>query len=163
MPLFFSLFNNAFHWYWGVTKIYVGSNGGTHEKGNKVVVVYIYFWFVKFLFVFRKFQVVNKLTSGWEKEQAKPDSFGTYYEWTRRNKKQRRKDIKFWCLGCVLLAGFYFSTTSTSFETPTNLFAIIFFYRLVSLDKLIYPITNPILVWRKLTQPCLCKRGKKKV
>ncbi len=127
-PLFFNLFNSASHWYWGIMKIYVGSNGAAQEKGNTTVVEFIYlFWFVKFLFVLSKLQVVNKPMSGWERERAKLNSSRTYYERTRRKNKIEKKNIKFWCLGYALSASFYFSTTSTSFKTPTKPFCKICF------------------------------------
>ncbi len=107
-PLFFGLFNSASHWYWGVMKIYVGSSGGPQEKGNIIVVEFYFFWFVKFLFILNKLQIVNRPISGWEREWLKPNSFGTYYEWTRTKEKQRRKNIKFWCLGYALPDGFLF-------------------------------------------------------
>jgi hypothetical protein len=45
-------------------KIYVGSSGGVQEQGNTMVVEFIYFWFVKFLFVLSKLQVINRPMSG---------------------------------------------------------------------------------------------------
>jgi hypothetical protein len=72
------------------------------------VVEFYFFWFVKFLFILNKLQIVNRPISGWEREWLKPNSFGTYYEWTRTKEKQRRKNIKFWCLGYALPDGFLF-------------------------------------------------------
>jgi hypothetical protein len=45
-------------------KIYVGSSGGPQEKGNIIVVEFYFFWFVKFLFILNKLQIVNRPISG---------------------------------------------------------------------------------------------------
>jgi hypothetical protein len=45
-------------------KIYLGNSGGAQGKGNTTVVEFIHFWFIKFLLILSKLQVVNRPVSG---------------------------------------------------------------------------------------------------
>ncbi len=116
------------------------------RKYNNNRVLLFLFWFVRFLFVLSELQVVDR--PEWMRERERSQTLSKATMDGQKEKKSRgERKCKILVLRlCATYRLLFFPQPPQVLKHQQNLFAKNFFHCLVNLNRLIYPIINPILV-----------------